>query len=822
MSLRIGSIAGLLALILALPAGSQTPPQAAAVEVLSSLTMRVAGAEREFRAIAPFRGNEFLAASFTLDGPTTSAMLHRISADGQIGAAIPLPKPQNYPSSRIDRLIPVGNAVIGIGHLAGGPEDRRGWIVRIEPDLSISAQTVLPVATVTQSINYYYGGVLDNQGRLVVAGRADQPDFPGIGVRFGVTEQGLLLVGIAYPGSPAVEAGMRPRDVILRANGRDLRGLNFQQAMEARAGPAGATLDLVIDRPNAGQLNVKVERRMVTGVTTGVVAVLNPTTLDIIQNPVPINHATYRAGLQDIGMTRDGRIVGVGWWESVPGNDSRFDKVWIVGFDAELTNQADAQFGRDGSNSIAQRVHLRPDGRFLVIGGMNAAPEPLAFASELTLDQGTNAPARLSPLREYALGPGRSDVFRGIATLGTGGTVVAGAFRSDNSPSFAAGVLVLGSPDEPMPIFPGCTQSYVWDMASTPSDALAIAGYCVDAQGERSAALMWSPPRQATVDTVAVADAPRVTLTPADGNGQSFDLAQSDNVMVFVPAGASGVLSLSDADGQLVDFATVDEGKAGLLTASLAPGRYMVGWTSADSASGTPRIEVMKASLPVPEPGLDGNFALAPDMEKALALLGYSGVRQQAHETSGAQSMALTRDIAAFQLAHNLPALGHIDVTTEVALSYEGALQAEAQGQQNAALARKLAELSDAEILPSRFGPVKGHWRGDAFVGHAVRNSLSYAGQWELGVGGQVQPSGVGVLENLTSRETFLGTFGNGGFSGLGVVDISRDRPTRFIGTFDEGGRFIKGAVFESGRLIASGKFAPGGRSLLQEVPLAR
>ncbi len=188
----------------------------------------------------------------------------------------------------------------------------------------------------------------------------------------------------------------------------------------------------------------------------------------------------------------------------------------------------------------------------------------------------------------------------------------------------------------------------------------------------------------------------------------------------------------------------------------------------------------------------------------------------------GTQSMALTREIAAFQLSRNLPVLGHIDITTDVALSVDGARQAEAEGREAAALALRLAEESDAETLPSRFGPVRGAWRGDAYMGAASRNSLSYSGEWQLGQGGLVLPSGFGVLENRTARETFAGMFRGGVFSGLGVTEISRDGTTRLVGTFDDQGRFTKGAVVDAGEVAVTGIFSPGGRDLLREVPLPR
>lgn len=817
---RFGYIVFALAMIAALPLGAQTGQYSVAEEALDGLTMQTPDSGREFRAVAPFRRNEFLAASYSLDGPTTTAALHLVSADGRIGAPIPLPVPPNYSGSRIDGLVAVGTAVIGIGHVASGPEDRRGWIVRIEPDLTISATAVLPLSASRQPINYYYGGVIDDQGRLVVAGRIDQPDFPGIGVRFEPLPNSRIQIAMVFPNSAGSEAGLRVGDVPVRANGRDLRQLTPQQFIAQLAGPIDAPLDLVVERPGVGQRTFRLTRKMVRGTTTGAIAALDPQTLDLIQPPKPVIHATSRAGLQDIGRMRNGQLVGVGWWETFGSDGRAYDKAWVVGFNASLDPQSDQQFGLGGDNSIAQRVHLRPDGRLVVVGGLNARPEPVAFASELSMDGAGNAPARLTPLREHAVGPGRTDVFRGVATLSDGSTIVSGAFRSDASPRFQASAMVLDGTAPPEPLFDGCAQSYVWDMASNARDAIAIVGYCHDAEGERRAALMWSPPLRAEAEAVALASAPRVPLSP-DAGGQVFDLQQPDSVLVFVPPGVSGVLSLTDAAGQLVDFASVDAGKAGLISAQLEPGRYVVNWAS-EGSDGTPRIDVLKATLSGSEVGGNSDNPLPFEMEKALALLGYSAVAEEEHASYGPHSTALTRELAAFQLSRNLPAVGHLNIATEVALSFDGALKSEIEARQAAELALRLAGRPDADTLPSRFGPVKGHWRGDAFSGAAALNSLAYSGEWQLGDGEQLVPSGFGVLDNLTSSETRVGMFANGVLSGLGVTEISRDRPTRLVGIFDDLGRFTMGAVMEGGTMVASGLFAPGGRSLVQEVPLSR
>jgi len=79
-------------------------------------------------------------------------------------------------------------------------------------------------------------------------------EFEGIGAYVdGEDGRGLRIVS-PFPGSPAEEAGLLPRDLIIAVNGTDITALNEAEAIGLVRGPAGSTVILTILREaGAGQ-----------------------------------------------------------------------------------------------------------------------------------------------------------------------------------------------------------------------------------------------------------------------------------------------------------------------------------------------------------------------------------------------------------------------------------------------------------------------------------------------------------------------------------------------------------------------------------------
>jgi carboxyl-terminal processing protease len=96
----------------------------------------------------------------------------------------------------------------------------------------------------------------DTYKQLQVAlGGADTPSI-GIGISGGQNPP-HLITDVA-PGGPADQAGVRPGDTIVAIDGQDVTNLGGSDYRALLRKPAGATITLTVERPNAGQLTLTV------------------------------------------------------------------------------------------------------------------------------------------------------------------------------------------------------------------------------------------------------------------------------------------------------------------------------------------------------------------------------------------------------------------------------------------------------------------------------------------------------------------------------------------------------------------------------------
>jgi carboxyl-terminal processing protease len=89
-------------------------------------------------------------------------------------------------------------------------------------------------------------------------------EYKGIGAEVKMKD-GHVVVVTPLDGSPAQKAGLRPGDVILAVDGKDLTGLHLVQAVQRISGPAGTHVTLTVMDPATGQTrSVTVERASIT------------------------------------------------------------------------------------------------------------------------------------------------------------------------------------------------------------------------------------------------------------------------------------------------------------------------------------------------------------------------------------------------------------------------------------------------------------------------------------------------------------------------------------------------------------------------------
>lgn len=85
-------------------------------------------------------------------------------------------------------------------------------------------------------------------------------EVTGIGVNV-LSGDGNIIVSRPIPGSPAEKAGIKAGDIIIAADGKDLRGMNFDTALEYVRGPVGTKVEVSILRGGAVEpIKITVER----------------------------------------------------------------------------------------------------------------------------------------------------------------------------------------------------------------------------------------------------------------------------------------------------------------------------------------------------------------------------------------------------------------------------------------------------------------------------------------------------------------------------------------------------------------------------------
>jgi carboxyl-terminal processing protease len=86
-----------------------------------------------------------------------------------------------------------------------------------------------------------------------------QGRYSGIGIDVQV-QDGRIVVRAVINGSPADEAGINPRDIIIAIDGEPIKGRRLPDAIDELLGEPGSTVDLVVLTPGGEERHVSVER----------------------------------------------------------------------------------------------------------------------------------------------------------------------------------------------------------------------------------------------------------------------------------------------------------------------------------------------------------------------------------------------------------------------------------------------------------------------------------------------------------------------------------------------------------------------------------
>jgi len=89
-------------------------------------------------------------------------------------------------------------------------------------------------------------------------------EFSGLGLEVGM-EGGYVTIVAPIDGSPAAEAGLMTGDVILQLDGKPVKGMSLNEAIELMRGPKGSPIELQIGRPGESKpFDITLTRDIIT------------------------------------------------------------------------------------------------------------------------------------------------------------------------------------------------------------------------------------------------------------------------------------------------------------------------------------------------------------------------------------------------------------------------------------------------------------------------------------------------------------------------------------------------------------------------------
>lgn len=86
--------------------------------------------------------------------------------------------------------------------------------------------------------------------------------FSGIGIEVGVKNKELVVIS-AVSGTPAERSGLKPKDKILKIDGKDTSEMSFDEAVRNIRGPEGTEVTLLIQRGDSDSKEYKIKREII-------------------------------------------------------------------------------------------------------------------------------------------------------------------------------------------------------------------------------------------------------------------------------------------------------------------------------------------------------------------------------------------------------------------------------------------------------------------------------------------------------------------------------------------------------------------------------
>jgi carboxyl-terminal processing protease len=126
--------------------------------------------------------------------------------------------------------------------------------------------------------------------------KATEGRFVGVGIQIEYDEESNIRVVTPLEGTPAQRAGVHPKDVLKKVDGRAIFGFTLDQAVEVITGPAGTDVELTLDRtkelPEGAPADAKPEKEeVVVKLTRATIKV--PTAKGFVRDGIQENDWDY-------------------------------------------------------------------------------------------------------------------------------------------------------------------------------------------------------------------------------------------------------------------------------------------------------------------------------------------------------------------------------------------------------------------------------------------------------------------------------------------------------------------------------------------------
>ncbi len=132
-------------------------------------------------------------------------------------------------------------------------EVNTNYVDEIDPGKLMKVGIDAMVASLDPYTNYYSESLVEG-ARIKQQGK-----YNGIGAEMEAMD-GLITITELYKDQPADQAGLRPGDRILKVDERDARGKSLDELEEIMRGFPGTTMNLTVQRPGKGEMELKVVR----------------------------------------------------------------------------------------------------------------------------------------------------------------------------------------------------------------------------------------------------------------------------------------------------------------------------------------------------------------------------------------------------------------------------------------------------------------------------------------------------------------------------------------------------------------------------------